>query len=203
MFSTLATIFLSNLVILPNALAQLTQEIAQASNSTAPCPQPAQFYSEQFATTKKVLDMVCYQYAVQRDPDSVGATPPDLPLDPKKLVDVFGRKVRDKKQIFDEIWRPLPGFNKLYYDTQTLSRFYPNGRPMLQIAGTSTLGTNPFKVAMTVDCTGLKLSYDAVAHRHTRIYDYDEKYRLAGDFPTEQIQELCDGLSDRPVQISP
>jgi hypothetical protein len=167
-----------------------------------PCPDTPQSYQADYQKPRNpqaVLSVVCYQYAVQRDPSGVPAVT-TAQVDRKKLVDVFGKKVLDK-QIFEEVWRPLPGFEGLFYDEKTLSKYYRGGKNMLQLPGTSTLGDNLFKVAITVDCDNYKIQYEGVARRLTRVYDYQNRYQLAGGFATEKVQTLCNELGDPPAKI--
>jgi hypothetical protein len=188
-------IFVQSLLLAGAAIAQ---------TPSANCPESPQSYLEQFAATRKPMPMVCYQYAVQRDPSAVGAISVETsPGSKQRVTDVFGRRVRDNKLIFDEVWRPLPGFEKIFYDTKTLSRYYIGGRTMLQIMGTSTLGDNPFKVSVLVNCYEVTLRYDGVARRRTRVYAYDKQYQLQGNFPKEKIQQICDAFGDQPVLIEP
>jgi hypothetical protein len=175
-----------------------------AQTPTSPCPDSAAAYQAQFKETKRAIAMVCYQYVVQQNSDTAVEMPTTpAPPNRQKITDIFGRRVKDNKLITEEAWKPLPGFDKLFYDTKTLSRFYNNARTNLQIMGTSTLGDNPFKIAMTIDCSDLKLQYNGVAKRLTRVYDYDSQYQLVGDFPKASIQEACDALDERPILISP
>jgi hypothetical protein len=193
-------VFLPSMIVA--TLLAASPLLAQAPSDT--CSESASVYLEQFAKTQKPIAMVCYQYAVQREPGDVTASSEESPVDKsQKVLDVFGRRIRDNKMIVEETWQPLPGFDKIFYDTKTLSRFYTGGRVMLQIMGTSTLGDNPFKVAMTLNCYERTLTYTGVARRRTRVYDYDSQYNLPGKFSQEQIQQTCDALSDRPLQIQP
>lgn len=174
-----------------------------ATAAPANCPQSAKYYQEQFVADGRPMAMVCYLYAVQRDPTSVGPTPAETPINDKHLVDIYGRRVRDQKLIFDELWRPLPGFEKVFYDTKTTSRFYTNGVTMLQIMGTSTLGNNPTKVAILVNCSDLTLTYEGVARRRTRLYDYADQYKLETNFPQDRVGQICDAIGEPPIRIKP
>ncbi len=145
------------------------------------------------------LSMVCYQYAVQRDPSAI-APVTTAKIDRKTLLDIFGKQVRDK-EIFEEIWRPLPGFLAIFYDEKTLTKFYTGGTNKLQIPGTSTLGDNLFKVSITVDCDNFKLQYTGVARRLTRVYDYSDRYQIPGAFAKENVEQLCYELGTPPAKI--
>jgi hypothetical protein len=192
-----------DMLIVGLALSRSDPQIL-AQTPTSPCPESAAVYQAQFKETKRAITMVCYQYVVQQDPSTAVEGPVNTaPPNRQNMRDIFGHRVKNNKLITEEAWKPLPGFDKIFYDTKTLSRFYSNARTNLQIMGTSTLGDNPFKVAMIIDCGDLKLQYSGVAKRLTQVYDYDPQYQLTGNFPKASIQEVCDALDNRPVLIDP
>lgn len=173
--------------------------LAKPKPEPTTCPESAQSYLTEFKQTGKPLPMFCYQYLAQRDPTLIeAATSADV--DRKKLVDIFGKSVPDKQQ-FDEIWRPLPGFEKTFYDSKTLSKFYSGGKNMLQIPGISTLGSNPFKVSVIVDCDLYSIVYNGMAKRLTRVYDYHNRYQIQGEFERNRVEELCYELGEPPAKI--
>ncbi len=165
----------------------------------SPCSQSPQDYLQSYQTKPSPLAMVCFQYALQRDPQSYPDVPAStLPPPGDQVIDIFGQRLKNNKLIYREHWQPLPGFPHLYYDPASVSPYYPQGVPMIQIMGTSTLGSNPYKVAMTVNCRQRTITYEAVARRYTRIYDYSSRYHMAGDFAPEAVDQLCRALLSPP-----